>query len=228
MKKIGVLLIAVFGYMSTVIAQDLQKNIFGVRAGLNVAMLSTSNTLLLTHPEPTLGFHAGVSYQRLLLPNNPLYLETGISFFRKDAVSESDNLTLRLNTSQLIVPVLVNYHLDLGADFAFVPALGLYYSYGLGGSKEVSGDSGDPVYDAKFKASQEDDIIYGSKGEYNRSNLGLRVVVGFDWRRVNLSVGYDMDLTNSSKVTNTENGVSITDSASSKFSVFTVSLGYCF
>ncbi|WP_289109151.1 hypothetical protein [uncultured Alistipes sp.] len=60
-----------------VMAQDYAKNIYGVRAGVNLNFL-TGDFHALT--QGTTSFHVGGTYQRLLLANQPLYLETGLFF----------------------------------------------------------------------------------------------------------------------------------------------------
>lgn len=222
MKKAVLLLLMLFGYISITTAQDLQKRIFGVDVAVNMSSLVISGTFLNIDPSIKLGFNIGASYQHLLLPSKPLYLETGVYFSQKGAIYKEGQLGLTLNTLHVQVPLLVNYRFDLGSDFMIIPALGLYYSSGIVGNYKLNGTTGDSVLDNELKV-MDDYVVYGAKGELKRSNMGFRIGVGFAWMRINLTLGYERDLLNASKI---EKGVN--DRAKTKNQMFTLSVGYRF
>lgn len=218
-QKAFILLLS-FGVISAATAQELQKDIFGMNAGMNISSISISGTFLNIEPSSKLGFRAGVSYQRLLLSSMPLYLETGIYFSQKGMIQKEKEIKLELSLSHIQVPLLVNYHVKLGSAFAIVPAIGIYYSYGINGNYTFSGTSDNP--ELNYEA-MNDYVVYGDKGELKRSNLGLRVGVGFDLKHINLTFGYERDILNTSKI---EDGVN--DNAENKNKMLTLSVGYCF
>ena len=79
MKKLFLVVIALL-MVNSLSAQEWQKNIFGVRAGLNVSSFSTSYDEDL---DVRTAFHVGFNYERLLAKNLPLYLETGLQLSAK-------------------------------------------------------------------------------------------------------------------------------------------------
>ena len=174
-----------FGSVS---AQDLQKNIFGVRAGAN---LSTLNTVLeLNHK---ISFNAGVSYECLLTNKAPLYLESGLYFsdkgYKNTYVWEDYNEieTLKASLNYLQIPLMLNYKFNISKSFAIYPSVGFYYAFAVAGTEEYTyeydGDS-----DSEFYKIFEDG---GGDYEYKRSDFGYRLSLSFALKRVVLGVGYE-------------------------------------
>ena len=81
MKKI-LLSLAALALAVSLNAQNYERSIFGVRAGVNVSTmnigLDVSSLNLNIRPESYVGFNAGMNYQQLLLKSAPLYFETGL------------------------------------------------------------------------------------------------------------------------------------------------------
>ena len=227
MKRRFLLLLVALGVGSCVfgsgaVAQELKRNIFGVDVGVNVSSLSISGTFLNVAPSSKMGFSGGLSYQRLVVPSQPIYIETGVYYSQKGAIYREDELALELSTSHFEVPLLVNYRVDLGSNFSMVPSAGLYCSYGVAGDYALSGTSGDSELDGNLEV-MEDYSVYGSGGEFKRGNMGMRLGVGFGWKMVVVRAIYERDLLNGSKI---QDGVN--DNSKTKNQVFRFSVGYRF
>ena len=79
MKKLFFALVGVVMMASRAFAQNIEQNIYGVRAGMNVANMSVQGL----SPSSKVGFHVAGVYQRLLMESQPLYLETGLQISQK-------------------------------------------------------------------------------------------------------------------------------------------------
>ena len=227
MKKRFLLLLVALGLSSVgsgsrAVAQELKRNIFGVDVGMNVSSLSISGTFLNVAPSSKMGFSGGLSYQRLVVPSQPIYIETGIHYSQKGAIYRESDLDLELRTSHIEVPLLVNYHYDLGSDFSVIPSLGLYCSYGIAGDYILSGTSGDSGLDGEL-AVLGGYVVYGDRGELKRANMGMRFGVSFGWKMVAVRAIYERDLLNGSKI---DEGVN--DNSKTRNNVFRLSVGYRF
>ncbi len=220
MKK-SLLFLLLFGAVSSVTAQEFKENIFGVDVGMNASNISISNTFLDIDTSNRYGLNIGVSYQRLLFSSIPLYLETGLYYSEKGAIYDDKPLVLELNLSTIQVPLLINYRIKLGYDFNIVPAVGVYYNYGFNGDYKLSGTTGNSDLD-DFLSAQQDNVVYGDDGELMRSNVGFRLALGFDWKMINLTLGYERDLINASRIQN-DNGLNQESKTFNK--AFTVSVG---
>lgn len=79
MKKV-LLIVAAILLASAVSAQNYEKNILGVRAGLNLSSLSLSESGVSLSSDSRASFHVAVVDQILLCNRLPFYLETGLAF----------------------------------------------------------------------------------------------------------------------------------------------------
>lgn len=210
MKKLFFALMGMAFIAGNAMAQDYVKNIYGVRAGVN---LNTMSGDFSAATQGTTSFHVGGQYQRLLLSNRPLYLETGLFFTQRGCEVPKCDGSIKVRESQLQIPVMVNYHVRIGKNFKFIPAVGVYYGFGIGG--KLKGING----------SEADINTYGSEGVLKRSDLGIRAAIGFTWKKYSLTFGYEWGLTNLAK----ENIQQIFNADSNfKNRAFTLSLGYNF
>ena len=66
MKKVLLFIVATM-FVGSVSAQDWQKNIFGVRAGVNFSTMGMTGFESVGYRT---SFNAGLSYERMLLKNN--------------------------------------------------------------------------------------------------------------------------------------------------------------
>lgn len=183
MKKLLLALAGIAFVAGSAVAQDYEKNIFGVRAGMNVANMSAQGL----SANSKIGFHVAGVYQRLLSSSMPLYLETGLQFTQKgckfDYANEEDSSSMKLNALYLEIPVMVNYKFRIKDVATVYPSVGVYYAFGLGG---------------KYKNGESFDS-FGDKGCLKRSDFGMRISGTVDWHRFSFGLGYEFGFSNVGK-----------------------------
>ncbi len=222
MKKITTLLFLVAAIFAAQ-AQDRPKDVFGIRAGLNLSNLRVDEAEAGMSPKSLASFHVGGSWQHLLTPSMPLYLETGLYISQKGCKVKEGGFELTIKPLYMQVPVLAVYRFETAAGISLQPFLGPYVAYGLSGKAKVS--MGD--YSSKadlFKESNYED----SDGDpqptqqlLKRFDAGLRLGVGATWNNLYFSLGYDLGLTDNVK--EDEYGV-----VYARNRTFTISAGYNF
>ena len=200
MMKKTILILATLLLAGAVSAQDYQKNILGVRAGLNMAKYSFKDAGSVDS-DPRTSFHVAVTDQILLFNKLPLYLETGLAYSSRGGKVEG----MKFQPSYLQIPVLINYHFNLN-NFSIQPFAGAYYGFGIGGKAKQGGEKED---------------IFGDDGALKRSDVGVRVGVGFTWKHIYLGAGYDIGCMDLSK----DNAFG---DAKIRNNCFTISVGYNF
>lgn len=202
MKKIFVILSALL-LANAVTAQNYEKNILGVRAGLNLSSYTFSSGGASISTDSRAAYHVAVSDQILLCSKLPFYLETGLGFSSRGG--KIMNASFR--PSYLQVPVLINYHFNFN-DFSIQPFAGVYYGLGIGGKVKVEGQKGD---------------IFGDDGGLKRSDFGVRLGAGFTWKRIYLGAAYEIGCMNIVKDDLFEGG-----GVKMHNNCFTLSVGYNF
>ena len=208
MKKV-LLIVAAILLANAVSAQNYEKNILGVRAGLNLSSYSISAGGASISTDSRASFHVAVTDQILLHRSLPLYLETGIGFSSRGGRAAAEiygdiyNMTMRPFYMQ--VPLLVNYHFHIRDLLTIQPFAGLYYGLGIGGKVKVGDEKGD---------------IFGDEGGLKRSDLGVRLGAGVVWKRIYFGLGYDIGCLNLVKESDGEGTM--------RNNCFTISVGYNF
>lgn len=202
----------------SVCARDYQKNIYGVRAGLNVTTASVKSRPLTLDTKARAGLFVGGVYQRLLTEKLPVYLETGLDISQYgttiDVGSTLGDMLGEMKTKcgiwYLQLPVMVNYKFFV-RDFTLYPSLGFVYSLGLGGTaKMVSGD----------EVVKED--IFGDNGMFKRSDFGMRVALNGEWKRIYAGLSYGFGFLNLAQAQENAN-TTVRNNCT-----FTISVGYNF
>lgn len=122
MKKVLLIMAAIL-LANAVSAQNYEKNILGVRAGLNLSSYSISAGGASISTDSRASFHVAVTDQILLCNKLPFYLETGLAFSSRGG--KVDGVSFR--PSYLQIPVLVNYHFNIKDIVTIQPFAGLYY-----------------------------------------------------------------------------------------------------
>ncbi len=183
--------------VSAASAQDYQKNIFGIRAGLNISSLADDEWGD-TYPDrpAKFGWNAGFAYQLMLGQTVPLYFETGLYLSNKGgkwAGSQTVENTVTtesvmLGMTYLQIPAKLNYHIDLDT-FSLEPFLGFHYAVGLWGR------SVDMLDDQKTVQKK----LYDT-GDFKRSDVGMSLGLGVAWSHVYASVGWECGFLNISKL----------------------------
>lgn len=200
MKRYAFILLVLLS-AGAVRAQRYEKNILGVRAGVNVSTCDISIEDVRINTGSRAGFHFAVTDQILLHRSLPLYLETGIGFSSRGG--KVDGVSFR--PSYLQIPVLVNYHFNIKDIVTIQPFAGLYYGLGIGGKVKVGDEKGD---------------IFGDEGGLKRSDLGVRLGAGVVWKRIYFGLGYDIGCLNLVKESDGEGTM--------RNNCFTISVGYNF
>ena len=159
MKKLFFALVGVVMMASSAFAQNFEKNIYGVRAGMNVANMSVQGL----SPSSKVGFHVAGVYQRLLMDSQPLYFETGLQISQKGFKSEILGEKMSANPLYLEIPVMVNYKFNIKDVVTLYPSVGFYYALGVAGKSK---------YD--FGGMTEKLDLYGKDGGLKRSDFGMR------------------------------------------------------
>lgn len=232
MKKL-LLFVAAVMLLGSAAAQGLPKNIVGVRAGANFSSLDYELLGALDLFDFRTNFNAGVSYERLLLKNLPLYLETGLHYSNKgfkisdfyDYEYEDDyeydyeyedesSYGARTSLGYIEVPVMLNYKFFIGNDIALYPSAGLYYAFG------VAGNTVETFEGEKLGVPSD---VFGEDG-LKRSDFGYRVSISTSWRNFVLSAGYEGSILNVAQPLNIGD-VGILSLKATNLNIF-VTLGY--
>ncbi len=170
MKKLLLALAGIAFVAGSAVAQDYEKNIFGVRAGVNVANMSAQGFSANSKVE----FHVAGVYQRLLSSSMPLYLETGLSFSQKGCKYGHGIENIKANAMYLQIPVMVNYKFNIKDAVTLYPSAGFYYGLGIGG---------------KVKGLEMD--AFGKTGALKRSDFGMRLSATVEWKKISFGIGYE-------------------------------------
>lgn len=164
-------------------AQNYEKNLFGVRAGLNVSNVSASGY----SADAKAGFHVSGVYQRLLAKTMPIYLETGLQLTQKGCKIDSG----KANAMYLEIPVMVNYKFNIKDIVTIYPSIGLYYAYGISGKYKDEYTETDG-YEEVYISYNED--LFGGDNYLKHSDVGLRIGATVDWKHYSFGLGYEFGL----------------------------------
>ena len=220
MKKLLLALMGTVMVAGCAMAQNYEKNLYGVRAGLNVASLLDQG--MEVHSKT--GFHIAGVYQRLLTESLPLYLETGLQLSQKGYKVQFYERE-PYNAMYLEIPVMVNYKFYIKDKVAIYPSFGVYYALGIGG--KYKGES----MDSEEYGTEKYDM-FGSKGFMKRSDFGMRFSATAEWKQFVFSLGYEFGFVNVAKIADGGNPESNEDALSSwgklKTGNFFLSVGYNF
>lgn len=200
----------------SVFAQDYEKNIYGVRVGVNVTSANVKVLDAMTlDTKAHAGFFVGGVYQRLLTGKLPLYLETGLNFSQWgfDLVAEE----AKYNVWYLQVPVMLNYKFFVN-NFTLYPSVGLVYSLGLAGTQKYSYGG----ISEKYKVFGKYDNETGNGGILNRSDFGMRIALNAEWKNFYIGAAYGLGFLNLVQ-TDYDDAIKIHNNCT-----FTISVGYNF
>ena len=188
MKKV-LLIVAAILLANAVSAQNHEKNILGVRAGVNVSTCDISIEDVRINTGSRAGFHFAVTDQILLHRSLPLYLETGVDFSsRGGKIALAQYGEVYRTTPRpfyLQVPLLVNCHFNVRNLLTIQPFAGIYGGVGLRGRMEFD-----------YLGTEE---LFGDRGVLHRLDFGVRAGVGFVVKRIYLGVSYDIGCMNQFK-----------------------------
>lgn len=195
MKKI-ILAIAILITLSS----NAQKINFGIKAGLNMSMLTGSKDQIMSS---TNGFFAGALLEFKILEK--IALQPELLFSQQGAKFESKNLTssTTMKTDYLIVPIMVKYYLKRGLFLEAGPQAGFLIS-----AKQ-------DVENRITNTSTSENI----KDDTKVFDMSANVGIGYDiFDKVVTQIRYCIGITNTSTLENTD----------IKNGVFQLSVGYKF
>jgi hypothetical protein len=184
MKKVFLSALILLLAGTNVPAQRFQ---LGVKAGGNLATVSINGEAdgLMSIP----GFQAGLTVDYGF--KGCLYLLTGLEITQKGFTLETTyevvSVTATAKPLYLQLPLHIGYKIDLGV-VRFVPRLGTYVAYGLGGKiTEKASYAG---------ISETESLDYFGGDAVKKLDFGLGLGAGMEWGRLGLTLGYDFGLAN--------------------------------
>ena len=186
MKKIKLsLVIALLGMVSLVGAQNTS---FSIKGGLNMSNFYGDE---LSDKNMKTGFHIGVGADFEFTPN--MAIQSGLLFTSKGAKYTTDLVSTELNANAnfLQLPLHFAYKIDVMPGTRVVLHAGPYVAYGIGGKTSAGNVEVDTFKDDAFL-----DVLNGLKP----FDAGIGLGVGAEFGPILLDLGWDMGLTNLSRV----------------------------
>lgn len=186
MKKIKLsLVIALLGMVSLVGAQNTS---FSIKGGLNMSNFYGDE---LSDKNMKTGFHIGVGADFEFAPN--MAIQSGLLFTSKGAKYTTDLVSTELNANAnfLQLPLHFAYKIDVMPGTRVVLHAGPYVAYGIGGKTSAGNVEVDTFKDDAFL-----DVLNGLKP----FDAGIGLGVGAEFGSILLDLGWDMGLTNLSRV----------------------------
>ncbi len=186
MKKIKLsLVIALLGIVSLVGAQNTS---FSIKGGLNMSNFYGDE---LSDKNMKTGFHIGVGADFEFAPN--MAIQSGLLFTSKGAKYTTDLVSTELNANAnfLQLPLHFAYKIDVMPGTRVVLHAGPYVAYGIGGKTSAGNVEVDTFKDDAFL-----DVLNGLKP----FDAGIGLGVGAEFGSILLDLGWDMGLTNLSRV----------------------------
>ena len=177
MKKQILMLCAILLAGTNIRAQHLEKNLLGVRAGIEIACIRASGEYVQGTTDPRPGFRLGVTDQVLLWHGIPLYVETGVHFASRGGRYAGTSF----RPMYLQVPLLAAWRFQPGKRFSVRPFAGVCYGIGIGGMARTDDGWSE---------------LFGSGGILRRSDLGFRIGCEVSYRRICFGIGFDGGLLN--------------------------------
>ena len=118
-----------------------------------------------------------------LSESTPVFLESGLYYTERGG--KKNGTTIGYNNFE--IPFLIKYGIQGTDEIAFLPFIGPYFSYAFSGKWKANGESG-----STFRGDG-----------LNHMNMGFKFGVGAEYNNLYLEVGYQLGVTNVSRVDNT-------------------------
>lgn len=169
-------------------AQEAGETRFGVTAGMNLSNITDMDL------GSRIGFHIGVRGDYNF--TDKMYLGAGVLFSQKGTRKSEDGVTASMNPGYIEVPIHFGYRFYKSDDISVFGEVGPYFAIGICGKQKIS-------YDGQYKEAFEDVYgsseieadIFGDNGA-KRFDAGLGLRVGVEFSKFQVSLGYDLGLTN--------------------------------
>ena len=182
--KLG-LVIAFLGVISLVGAQNAS---FSIKGGVNLSNFYGDE---LNDKSMKVGFHAGIGADFEFAPN--IALQTGLFYSTKGAefsnTDDGDIISSDVTANYLQLPLHIAYKIDVTPGTKVVLHAGPYVAYGIGG-------------EAKFGPLSLD--TFDKDLGFKPFDAGFGLGVGAEFGKILVDLGWDMGLTNLSRVDNVD------------------------
>ena len=193
MKKFKLsLIIAFLGMVTLVGAQSVS---YSIKGGLNMSNFYGDE---LDDKNMKVGFHVGVGADLEFVPN--MGIQTGLFFSSKGAKYTFNTAELEVNANYLQLPVHFAYKIDVMPGTRVVLHAGPYVAYGVGGKTKLNIADREISDVDTFKDDSSIDAFNGLKP----FDAGLGLGVGAEFGRILVDLGWDMGLTNISRINNAD------------------------
>ena len=188
MKKIKLsLVIALLSMVSLVSAQHTS---YSIKGGLNMSNFYGDE---LNDKNMKTGFHIGVGADFEFAPN--MAIQTGLLFSSKGAKYTYSSAEIDVNANYLQLPIHFAYKIDVMPGTRVVLHAGPYVAYGIGGKTSAGNLEVDT-----FKDDSSVNAFNGLKP----FDAGLGLGVGAEFGPILVDLGWDMGLTNISRIDNAD------------------------
>lgn len=162
---------------------DYKDTYFGFRLGMAVASVH-SDAAILDGSNPRVGLDVGVVVGTKIVPNTPLYFESGLSYTEKGGKGDYQGSKFTYSLDYLELPLLLKYKAAVAPDVTIDPFIGGYLALGVGGKIKDYGE-------------REAYSSFGSdKASFKRFDGGIRLGCGLSYNMLSLGISYDIGLAN--------------------------------
>lgn len=191
MKKFKLSLVVVFVAMASIVGA--QNSSLSIKGGVNMSNFYGDD---LNDKSMKVGFHVGLGADFEFAPN--IGIQSGLFYSAKGAEYTYSSAEVNVTANYLQLPVHVAYKIDVTPGTKVVLHAGPYVAYGLGGKTKVNLGGTQLGSVDTFKDDSAIDAFNGLK----RFDAGLGLGVGAEFGRILVDLGWDMGLTNLSRIDN--------------------------
>ncbi|MDR2533735.1 MAG: PorT family protein [Tannerellaceae bacterium] len=205
MKRILIIAAIIFAATISQAKAQVYSDI-GIRAGVNFSVMPMDANVqnILGDPEFKLGFVLGLAWD--IHFTDEVYLMSGLDLTQKGYKSKhsysenvlgipaSAELNMAANPLFLQVPLYFAYKIEIDRDTRFVPRIGPWIGYGVGGKLSMNASAGILGFEAG--GSLPDTDLFGDSGFMKNFNYGLGVGAGIEFGRLNFYLNYELGLAN--------------------------------
>lgn len=177
-----------------------KKATFGVKAGLNISNVGSTDDEEFDNTKSNVGFHAGVTLDYAFTPQ--WYLLTGLEYTTKGVTIEmgSGYHDWDVTAAYVQLPVSAGYKFRFTDDLAILVNTGPYFAYGVHG-KAKAGSYKEDTFSDDWLKNFDCGLLFGASLEWKKLCFGLGGEVGLvnvmqennskaQNRNFTLSVGY--------------------------------------
>lgn len=177
-----------------------KKVTFGLKAGLNVSSVGSTDEKEFDNLKSNVGFHGGITLDFAITPQ--WYVLTGLEYTTKGVTIEmgSGYHDWDITAAYVQIPVSAGYKFRINDDFAVLVNMGPYFAYGVNG-KAKAGSHEDDTFSDDWMKNFDCGLLFGGSLEWKKLCFGLGGEVGLvnvmqsknskaENRNFTLSVGY--------------------------------------